>query len=89
MDCIECELRRARLRAGCMSFVGMSLEIIAEDLSKRYGADYYVVYSVDGDIRRQILYRSSKVAPYEPHEISRTVIHGQPRRSKEGKSPGR
>ena len=85
MDCIECELRRARLRACCMSFVGMSLEVVADDLSKRYGESYYVTYSADGDIRREILYRASKIAPYTPHEITRTVIHGQPRSSKEGK----
>lgn len=85
MDCIECELRRARLRAGCMSFVGMSLEVIAEDLSKRYGAEYYVVYSADGDIKREILRRASKIAPYEPYEITRTVRNEQPRSNKQGK----
>lgn len=86
MDCIECELRRARLRAACLSFVGMALEIIADDLSKRYGESYYVTYSADGAIRREILYRASKIAPYEPYEITRTVTHGQSRSGKESKS---
>lgn len=82
MDCIECELRRSRLRAACLSFVGMSLEVIADDLSKRYGASYYVTYSVEGTIRREILYRASKIAPYESYEITRTVINEQPRSDK-------
>lgn len=83
MDCLECEIRRAKLRAGCMTLVGMSLEVIAEDLSKRYGVEYYVTYSTDGVIKREILRRSSKIAPYEPYEITRTVTHGQSRSSKE------
>lgn len=75
MDCLSCEIKRASLRAGLLSLVGRDLEAIAEDLSERYGASYYVTYQTDGAVYRRILWRASKIAPYTAVEITRRLEH--------------
>uniref|UniRef100_A0AAU7YTG6 Uncharacterized protein n=1 Tax=Stenotrophomonas phage vB_SmaS_QH3 TaxID=3229738 RepID=A0AAU7YTG6_9CAUD len=61
MNCLRCELTRARLKAAALALVGWPLDRIAGHLSSCYGERYYV----EGDR----LYRASKLAPYEPHLI--------------------
>jgi hypothetical protein len=61
MNCLACELARAKLRAAALSLVGMPPERIAEGLSESYGVRYYVLSGK--------LYRESQLPPYEPHLI--------------------
>lgn len=61
MNCLRCELTRARLKAAALALVGWPLDRIAGHLSSCYGETYYV----EGDR----LYRASKLPPYEPHLI--------------------
>lgn len=61
MNCLRCELIRARLKASAMALVGLSLETIAGRLSECYGVRYYVE-GCD-------LYRASLLPPYQPHLI--------------------
>lgn len=61
MNCIKCELTRARIKAAGLRIVGWPLSRIAEHLSTCYGERYYVE---DG-----VLYRASKLPPYEPYII--------------------
>lgn len=61
MNCLRCELIRARLKASAMAVVGLSLEAIAGRLSECYGVRYYV----EGGK----LYRASLLPPYQPHLI--------------------
>lgn len=61
MNCLRCELIRARLKASAMALVGLSLEAIAGRLSECYGVRYYV--------EGCNLYRVSLLPPYEPHLI--------------------
>lgn len=61
MNCLKCELMRARLKADALLIVGFSLQRIAAYLSNCYGENYY---ANDG-----VLYRASKLAPHIPHVI--------------------
>lgn len=61
MNCLPCELARARIKAGALALVGWPLDRIAAHLSAAYGERYYV----EGGA----LYRASKLPPYEPHLI--------------------
>lgn len=61
MNCLRCELTRARLKAAALALVGWPLDRIAGYLSLAYGERYYV----EGGA----LYRASKLPPYEPHLI--------------------
>lgn len=61
MNCLSCELKRAKIKAAALALVGWRLERIAAHLSNAYGERYYV----EGDR----LYRASKVPPFEPHLI--------------------
>ena len=61
MNCLKCELARARIKAGALALVGWPLDRIAAHLSAVYGERYFV----EGGA----LYRVSKLPPYEPHLI--------------------
>lgn len=61
MNCIKCELTRARMKATALLIVGLSLEAVAARLTATYGERYYV----EGGA----LYRVSKLPPYQPHLI--------------------
>lgn len=61
MNCLSCELKRAKIKAAALALVGWRLDRIAGHLSSCYGETYYV----EGDK----LYRASKLPPYQPHLI--------------------
>jgi len=61
VNCLRCELARARLKAAALALVGWHLDRIAGHLSLAYGERYYVECGK--------LYRASKLPPYEPHLI--------------------
>ncbi len=67
MNCIKCELIRARLKASALALVGWSLERIAEHLSGCYGEAYSVGYGDGG--RPVLIVRESKLPPFEPYII--------------------
>lgn len=64
MNCLRCELQRARLKAAALALVGWPLDRIAGHLSSCYGERYYV----EGGT----LYRASKLPPFAPHVIRST-----------------
>lgn len=64
MNCLRCELSRARLKAAALALVGWPLDRIAGHLSSCYGERYYV----EGGT----LYRASKLSPFAPHVIRST-----------------
>lgn len=64
MDCLACELKRARCRAWALLLLRLSLERIASDLSRTYGARYYVE---DSEV-----FRASTLHPFTPVSILRT-----------------
>ena len=59
MNCIKCELTRAKLYAGARFLMGATVYEVAASLSERYGERYYV--------EGEALYRASKLPPYKPH----------------------
>lgn len=61
MNCIPCELKRAKLKTAALLIVGWKPERIALHLSECYGERYY--------IKQARLYRASKLPPYKPHLI--------------------
>lgn len=62
MNCLQCELTRARIRAKVLSYTHTPQEI-ADKLSELYGERYYVQ---DGAV-----WRASKLPPFTPHHILR------------------
>lgn len=64
MNCLHCELTRAKLKAAVLVNVGWPLEKIAQHLSEAYGERYYV----EGGA----ILRASKLPPYQPHIIRGT-----------------
>ncbi|APL99350.1 hypothetical protein [Bordetella phage FP1] len=61
MDCLHCELTRARAKAQLWAILRMSRQQIADRLAETYGERYYVE---DG-----VVLRASKLPPYQPHRI--------------------
>lgn len=61
MNCLACELLRAKVKARLMLSVGKSPYEIAEHLSKHYGERYFASFGV--------IYRKSKIAPFIPYKI--------------------
>ncbi len=61
MDCLQCELTRARAKAVTWAILRISRQQIADRLSEAYGERYYVE---DG-----VVLRASKLPPYQPHRI--------------------
>ncbi len=58
MNCVKCEVMRAKIRATIGFNVGNELSEIAETLSSIYGTSYYVEgYKV---------FRSTSTPPYKP-----------------------
>lgn len=66
MDCLSCELTRARLKAAALVALGLSLDDIASHLSKAYGEVYY---TAGGGVLRR-----SKLPPYAPHVIYKRLL---------------
>jgi len=53
MNCITCELTRAKLHTSAKLFIGKTLEDIAAQLTELYGAEYYVLqYGTAKELRR-------------------------------------
>lgn len=62
MNCLACELRRARLYAMARAIVGTPTDRVAAALSAKYGERYYV--------QGAHIMRASKIAPYQPHKVT-------------------
>jgi len=58
MNCIHCEIKRAKVRSLLWLSVGWSNERIAARLSEIYGERYYV--------KEESIFRASKLPPYKP-----------------------
>ena len=58
LNCVKCEVRRAKVKAGVWLFLGAELKTVAKRLSECYGEEYYV----EGNR----LYRMNKMAPHSP-----------------------
>lgn len=61
MNCLSCELARAKLKVIALLLIGWNREAIAMHLSLCYGEHYFVVNNV--------VYRASKFPPHSPHLI--------------------
>lgn len=69
MACLNCELRRAKLRTLALLAFGSTLDEIAIQLSNRHGVAYFVEHErMLGGTMVRIL-RISQQSPYIPHII--------------------
>lgn len=66
MNCLKCELIRAKARALFWFSLGKPALEVARLLSEAYGERYFVDY--------EKLYRASKLPPYTPHLICEVII---------------
>lgn len=66
MNCIKCELKRAAIRANCLSLLGWHPDEIAENLAKVYGACYGSIVMPDGTGRIE---RVNTVPPYVAYVV--------------------
>jgi len=70
MNCLRCELTRAKLKASFLVLAGWSLDRIAEKLSNDYGERYYVVRTYVAGLPDSVgIKRASKLPPFIPHVI--------------------
>lgn len=69
LNCLSCELIRAKAKAMALSALGRSPTEIAAKLSADYGENYYVGIEADGAKWAKGIYRASKLSPYKPHLI--------------------
>lgn len=69
LNCLSCELIRAKAKAMALSALGRSPAEIAKALSEQYGENYYVGIEADGAKWAKGIYRASKLPPYTPHLI--------------------
>lgn len=62
MQCVKCELRKARFLATGLLSEGWSLSRICDFLGNRFGEKYY--------IENDEVYRANKLPPFNPHKIT-------------------
>lgn len=62
MQCVKCELRKARFLTAGLLNEGWPLSRICEFLKNRFGENYY---TEDNEI-----YRANKIHPFEAHKIT-------------------
>lgn len=67
MNCITCEVRRARLYALAMSVLGKGPQYVADTLRKRYGGLYFV--AIDTVNCRLMIKRQNTVTPSKPYIV--------------------
>ena len=69
MNCLHCEIKRAKLRALFLFAVGNSLNEIAIDLSNKYGQFYFVRVTHGKESDAYSLERVNSVPPHKPFLI--------------------
>lgn len=69
MACLNCEIRRAKLRTLALLAFGATLDDIALQLSNAHGEAYFVNESIEDRCNVTRLLRVNKLAPYTPHVI--------------------
>ena len=61
MQCIRCEVLRAKIKAHVLDIFGWNSERIAKYLADHYEADYFLIANS--------IYRTATVPPYKPYLI--------------------
>lgn len=69
INCLRCELARAKAKALALSLLGWEPNAIAAKLSDDYGERYYIEFKSGGVGWTRSLYRASKLPPHTPHLI--------------------
>lgn len=69
MNCLRCELARAKVKALALYSVGISCDRIAERLSASYGENYYARAKHGPTSDVWTVERLNKLPPYEPFII--------------------
>uniref|UniRef100_A0AAU6W0P8 Uncharacterized protein n=1 Tax=Pseudomonas phage Pavpe01 TaxID=3138545 RepID=A0AAU6W0P8_9VIRU len=71
INCLRCELLRAKAKAIALSALGWEPGAIAAKLSDDYGERYYIEFKGNehGNGWLRGLYRASKLPPHTPHLI--------------------
>ena len=61
MNCLKCELTRAKILANAMLFSGKNSAYVVNYLCEKFGETYFIVNNA--------IYRASKISPYTDHKI--------------------
>jgi len=69
INCLRCELIRAKAKATALLALNRTPQEIAAKLSADYGENYYVGIEANGERWCKGIYRASKLSPYTPHLI--------------------
>lgn len=69
MNCVKCEIRRAKWRAAIMVGLGKGLHEVADHLTKTYGENYYVTKLDNVSFLTFTLWRANKLPAYVAHKI--------------------
>lgn len=77
MNCLTCELTRARIRAELMTALGRSFEDIAAQLSESYGERYIVRVAYGEGETVCTIERFNKMPPYLNHVILTRVYKNE------------
>lgn len=72
MNCVTCEVKRARMYALAMHVLGKSYSEIAGKLSARYSETYFVELSKDKT--KLFLMRTNKVQHDSPYRIAEKAV---------------
>jgi len=65
MNCLSCELKRAKVKSIFLYSVGWSCDRIAQKLSEDYGESYYAHLTFETKVDVWKIMRLSKQAPFE------------------------
>lgn len=74
MNCTACEIKRAKIKAAALAFVGWTYEEIAVKLSNDYGENYYVhvYHNAKSDVWQ--IERLNKLPPHDPYVITKKEL---------------
>jgi len=61
MNCVKCEITRAKIKANVYEMLGLNSKDIAKRLTERYGTKYYAIETN--------VYRENTLPPFKPFFI--------------------
>ena len=74
MQCVSCEIRRAKIAATALHLVGFTYEDITERLVRKYGNRYVVRNTAGASGFRMAIEREGSMYPFEPVVIHETLV---------------
>lgn len=75
MNCIRCEIKRAKIVAMVMQQFNKDAFQIVNNLNRKFGPNYYHVATYEHDTTTHAIMRLNKLPDYTPYHIHTMVVN--------------